>query len=123
MGVSSKEQARSLLIMWIALTPRITRDDHACRCIIPSPVVLDQLARVGSVAAVAADVAEGGELGKQLALVLDPRAWRGVRHAVTSIVALAAAAVVAGARSPVAIGECAADAPLEVPGGAGTLGS
>ncbi|RSM45520.1 ISAs1 family transposase [Amycolatopsis balhimycina DSM 5908] len=44
----------------------------------------------------------------------DPRDRRGVRHSIGSILALAAAAVVAGAQSFTAIGEWAADAPQPV---------
>lgn len=43
--------------------------------------------------------------------VPDPRARRGIRHPLTSILLIAAAAVAAGARSFTAIGEWAADAP------------
>jgi predicted transposase YbfD/YdcC len=46
-----------------------------------------------------------------LAGVTDPRRRRGVRHSLAVILTLAAAAVVAGARSFTAIGEWAADAP------------
>ncbi|MGH3549924.1 MAG: ISAs1 family transposase [Pseudonocardiaceae bacterium] len=46
-----------------------------------------------------------------LAEVVDPRKRRGIRHQLVSILALAAAAVVAGARSYVAAGQWAAHAP------------
>ncbi|WP_315863308.1 ISAs1 family transposase [Amycolatopsis sp. FBCC-B4732] len=49
-----------------------------------------------------------------LALVPDPRKRRGVRHSLASVLALAAAAVAAGAGSFAAIGEWAADAPQRV---------
>jgi predicted transposase YbfD/YdcC len=49
-----------------------------------------------------------------LAAVPDPRAIRGRRHPLVAIVGLAAAAVLAGARSIVAIAEWAADAPQPV---------
>jgi hypothetical protein len=45
-----------------------------------------------------------------LAAVLDPRATRGRRHPLACILGLAAAAVLAGARSLAAIAEWAADA-------------
>jgi hypothetical protein len=44
----------------------------------------------------------------------DPRRRRGVRHEVQAILAIAAAAVVAGARSFTAIGEWADEAPQQV---------
>jgi DDE_Tnp_1-associated len=49
-----------------------------------------------------------------LASVPDPRAARGRRHPLVAIVAMAAAAVLAGARSIAAIAEWAADAPQPV---------
>jgi predicted transposase YbfD/YdcC len=47
-------------------------------------------------------------------VVPDPRDRRGLRHALVSMLAVAAAAVLAGARSLTAIGEWAADAPQPV---------
>ena len=49
-----------------------------------------------------------------LATVPDPRAARGRRHPLIAILAIAAAAVLAGARSVTAIAEWAADAPQPV---------
>jgi hypothetical protein len=49
-----------------------------------------------------------------LSAVTDPRQRRGVRHGMASLLTVAAAAVVAGARSFAAIGEWAADASQEV---------
>src|SRR5215216_4550446 len=49
-----------------------------------------------------------------LASVPDPRATRGRRHPLVAILGLAAAAVLAGARSIAAIAEWAADAPQPV---------
>jgi DDE_Tnp_1-associated len=46
-----------------------------------------------------------------LAQIADPPHLRGRRHALTAVLAVAVAAVLAGARSLVAIGEWAADAP------------
>ena len=51
------------------------------------------------------------ELLARFAAVPDPRRARGIRHQVQTILAVAAAAVVCGARSFAAIGEWAADAP------------
>jgi predicted transposase YbfD/YdcC len=48
-----------------------------------------------------------------LAQVADPRKRRGVRHTATSVIAVALAATLAGARSFAAIAEWAADAPVE----------
>ncbi|MGH3719915.1 MAG: transposase family protein [Pseudonocardiaceae bacterium] len=62
--------------------------------------------------------AEGScrDLLDALAEVVDPRKPRGIRHRLVSILALAAAAVVAGARSYVAAGQWAANAPSGVLG-------
>lgn len=49
-----------------------------------------------------------------LAGVVDPRARRGVRHRLVTILAVSICAVTAGARSLVAIAEWAADLPAEV---------
>lgn len=54
------------------------------------------------------------DLREHFAVVADPRARRGVRHALVSILVIAAAAVAAGARSFTSIGEWAADAPQRV---------
>src|SRR5512133_4019199 len=55
-----------------------------------------------------------------LASVPDPRATRGRRHRLVAILGLAAAAVLAGARSIAAIAEWAADAPQPVRAALGT---
>jgi hypothetical protein len=58
--------------------------------------------------------AAGGELSgllERLAQVPDPRDPRGVRHPLVTILALTACAVLAGARSLLAVGEWVADAP------------
>jgi DDE_Tnp_1-associated len=54
-----------------------------------------------------------------LSKVPDPRKRRGVRHAMLSLLAVAGAAVLAGARSFTAIGEWAADASQQVLGALG----
>lgn len=54
------------------------------------------------------------DLREYFGVVSDPRARRGVRHALVSILVIAAAAVAAGARSFTSIGEWAADAPQRV---------
>ena len=58
--------------------------------------------------------AEAPHLLAYLARVPDPRAARGRRHRLVTILALAAAAVLAGARSIAAITEWAADTPQQV---------
>jgi len=60
------------------------------------------------------DVADCGDLLSCLATVSDPRKRRGVRHGWASLLTVAAAAVLSGARSLTAIGEWAADASQEV---------
>lgn len=60
------------------------------------------------------EAGEGCRLVELLSLVPDPRCARGVRHAVAGLLGVAAAAVLAGARSVLAIGEWAAEAPQGV---------
>lgn len=73
------------------------------------PPVLDQLREH-------AEVAPGEVPGllERLAEVPDPRDPRGVRHALTVVLALTACAVLAGAKSLLAVGEWIADAPPQV---------
>jgi hypothetical protein len=74
------------------------------------------------IAAVAHRLAAPATLGPEqcrslldyLAQIADPRHRRGRRHALTTVLAVAVAAVLAGARSLVAIGEWASDAPDQV---------
>lgn len=54
------------------------------------------------------------DLADHLDVVLDPRDRRGIRHTLCSMLLIAAAAVSAGCRSFVAIGEWVADAPQQV---------
>jgi len=72
----------------------------------PIPAALAQLTH-----AAALDDGEPPHLLAYLARVPDPRAARGRRHPLVAILALAAAAVLAGARSIAAVAEWAADAP------------
>ena len=58
--------------------------------------------------------AEAPHLLAYLAAVPDPRSARGRRHRLVTILAIAAAAVLAGARSIAAIAEWATDAPQPV---------
>ncbi|MGH3941947.1 MAG: transposase family protein [Pseudonocardiaceae bacterium] len=60
------------------------------------------------------DAADCSRLLELLGLVPDPRKRRGVRHSVAAVLAIAAAAVLAGSRSISAIGEWAAEAPQVV---------
>jgi predicted transposase YbfD/YdcC len=79
------------------------------------PAALHQLARSDDEPGVVADRSgQMGDLREHLAGVPDPRARRGVRHTFMSILLVAAAAVLTGARSFTAIGEWAADAPQHV---------
>jgi predicted transposase YbfD/YdcC len=57
--------------------------------------------------------AAGADLLAHLETVADPRKRRGVRHRLASLLAIAAAAVLAGARSFTAVGEWATDASQE----------
>jgi predicted transposase YbfD/YdcC len=76
--------------------------------------VLDAAARVDGVGPVEGDHEWVVDLREYLRVVPDPRCRRGVRHSLVSILGLAAAAVAAGCRSFLAIGEWAADAPQSV---------
>ncbi|MGH3784642.1 MAG: ISAs1 family transposase [Pseudonocardiaceae bacterium] len=60
------------------------------------------------------DAADCGRLLECLGRVPDPRKRRGVRYSVAAVLAIAAAAVLAGSRSVLAIGEWAAEAPQVV---------
>ena len=61
-----------------------------------------------------ADALAASDLVAELAKVPDPRSRRGVRHRLVTVLALAVCAVLAGARSYVAIAEWAHDLPLGV---------
>ena len=82
-------------------------------CLIPA--VFDQLTLVTASDTESVTALERvADLRKYLDQVPDPRARRGVRHSAGSLLALAAAAVLAGARSFAAIGEWIADVPQRV---------
>jgi predicted transposase YbfD/YdcC len=78
---------------------------------IPLPAALAHLAHADPVQL---QDAGGPHLLAYLAAIPDPRAARGRRHPLAAILAMAAAAVLAGARSIAAIAEWAADAPPPV---------
>jgi predicted transposase YbfD/YdcC len=69
------------------------------------------------------DRVEVPELLTVLGRIVDPRARRGVRHCLVSVLAVAVCAVVAGARSFCAIAEWAADAPADVLAALGITGA
>lgn len=73
------------------------------------PPAFDELRNASAI-----EPAECPGLIECLAAVPDPRSPRGVRHRLVYVLALAAAAVLGGATSPLAIGEWAADAPAGV---------
>jgi hypothetical protein len=77
----------------------------------PIPVALAHLSHADPLQLQDADAPH---LLTYLAAVPDPRATRGRRHPLVAILGLAAAAVLAGAKSLAAIGEWAADAPQPV---------
>lgn len=80
---------------------------------LPINPALDQLAEV-TCAPSPMTVTEYASLLDHLRLIPDPRDPRGIRHALASVLAIAATAVLAGARSFTAIGEWIADAPAQV---------
>lgn len=88
------------------------------------PVQSDMFAVLSSAAAISCDLrvdpAGCGRLLELLALVPDPRQRRGVRHSVAGVLAIAAAAVLAGSKSVLAVGEWAAEAPQVVLGALGS---
>lgn len=79
------------------------------------PQGLDRLGAAEQSASLSAAFHEDADdLLEQLSSVPDSRHRRGRRHALVSVLAISAAAVVGGARSLTAIGEWAADAPQDV---------
>jgi hypothetical protein len=75
----------------------------------PIPPAFSQLTH-----ALPLQTAEAGHLLAYLATIPDPRQRRGRRHPLLAILAMAAAAVLTGARSVAAIAEWAADAPQPI---------
>jgi hypothetical protein len=75
----------------------------------PIPAALAQLAHADLL-----QHAQGPHLLAYLATIPDPRGSRGRRHPLVAILAMTAAAVLAGAQSLTAIAEWAADAPQPV---------
>jgi predicted transposase YbfD/YdcC len=81
----------------------------------PIPTAFDRLTSInGTGNPSAIDTEQVADLRDYLSHVPDPRDRRGVRHSAGSLLALAAAAVLAGARSFAAIGEWIADVPQRV---------
>lgn len=76
------------------------------------PAVLDQLPHIPDLRQHPATALDKvADLREHLAAVPDPRDRRGTRHTITTILLIATAAVLTGARSFTAIGEWAADLP------------
>jgi predicted transposase YbfD/YdcC len=92
-----------------------TVEARACRPIILDPAGPDRPGHADPLRP-----AETQHLLAYLATVSDPRARAGRRHPLVAILVLAAAAVLAGARSIAAIGEWATDAPQPVRAALGT---
>ncbi|MGK3207748.1 ISAs1 family transposase [Amycolatopsis sp. MEPSY49] len=88
--------------MWLS-KPMVC--ERAVPAVASSPI-LAALTRLASL-----DPDQVADLREYLTRVPDPRKRRGLRHPLGSVLALAAAAVAAGAQSFTAIGEWAADAP------------
>src|SRR5688500_5570574 len=109
--LDSAMQARTARIMRLPQP----QDPDGCPCLAdpssPIPAALTQLAHTNPRHL---HDAEAPHLLAYLANVPDPRATRGRRHPLVAILGLAAAAVLAGARSIAAIAEWAADAPQPV---------
>ncbi len=82
---------------------------RACVCISPVARIAAHAAPVGE-----PHLERSTDLWTCLVALPDPRDRRGVRHALTGVLAVAVCAVLAGARSFTAIGEWAADASPQV---------
>jgi len=109
MGRVHVEQARLPAIMWVSKP--MTRPDRttvAARSSSPIPAA-QQLPAPATLAP-----EQSRSLLDDLAQLADPHHRRGRRHALTTVLAVAVAAVLTGARSLAAIGEWASDAPDQV---------
>jgi DDE_Tnp_1-associated len=91
------------------LPPHDPADHCACRPIVRHPAVVTDPEDACPLA-----VGEGPGLLERLAILPALRARRGRRHTLASVLALSAAAVLAGGRSVAGIAEWAADAPGSV---------
>jgi len=94
--------------MW--LSKPMTRPDH--RACPPSSLIAGAAHQLHEPAALAPEQCR--DLLDSLAQIADPRHRRGRRHTLVTVLAVAVAAVLAGARSLAAIGEWANDAPCQV---------
>src|SRR6266545_6194820 len=90
-------------------SPHDLTDHRACRPVIPIPAPVTDPDHAGPLA-----LRECPGLLERLARIPDPRDRRGRGHTLASVLAISAAAVLAGARSVAAIAEWAADAPPPV---------
>ena len=108
MGRVDMNQARLPAIMGMS-KPLTIPDRRACLSIIPLPAAVH---RLGAPATLAPEQCRS--LLGSLARIADPRHRRGRRHALSAVLAVAVAAVLAGARSLAAVGEWASDAPCQV---------
>jgi hypothetical protein len=94
-----------LLIMWLSRSHDHVREAMPAVVSSPIPAALHQLAHPDGLSPAVTDgLGQLGDLREHLIGVPDPRARRGVRHTFMSILLVAAAAVLAGARSFTAIG-------------------
>src|SRR5215218_9378445 len=108
MGRVDVEQARLPTIMWVS-KPVTRPDRRACPLIISHSRGCRSAGRDRH-----AGARQYRSLLDDLAQLADPRHRRGRRHTLTTVLAVAVAAVLAGARSLAAIGEWTSDAPDQV---------
>ncbi len=92
--------------MWLLKTHDSVKKAAPVYVSSPIPAALGYLARPeGLFVSPATALTQVADLRKHLATVPDPRGLRGIRHTITTILLIAAAAVLTGARSFTAIGE------------------